>query len=461
MPSSRRTFLRRTCCSIGAAALSASLKPFGLMNALAQGAQPSDYKALVCIFLYGGNDGNNMVVPYDVSEYNAYAAVRGAATAGGLAIARESLLPITPSSTGRQFGFHPNLPEMQALWSQGKLGVLCNVGTLAEPITKAQYQGGGADRPLSLFSHNDQQLQWQTAIADDLSRTGWGGRLADRLDSVNAGAQVPMIISVAGSSLFNTGASSRPLSIPSSGSFTLSGFSTSAASTARLTSVQELLTYDRETQLVDSVAGISAQAIATSQTINPIITNTASSVQPLFAGQTSSISKQLLQVAKIIEARATLGSKRQIFFCSLGGFDTHNNQIYTQMSLFSQLAPALKSFYDATVQLGVASQVTSFTLSDFGRTFKPASGGGTDHAWGNHHLIIGGAVRGGDLYGAFPTLALKGPDDVSDEGRWLPTIAVDQYAATLATWFGVSSSDLPIVTPNIGRFSSPNLGFFS
>jgi uncharacterized protein (DUF1501 family) len=195
--------------------------------------------------------------------------------------------------------------------------------------------------------------------------------------------------------------------------------------------------------------------------INPMIASNSSSIQSLFAGQNGAIAKQLLQVAKLIEARASLGVRRQIFFVSLNGFDTHSNQLGTQSALFAQLAPALKAFYDATVQLGVASNVTSFTLSDFGRTLQPNTGGGTDHAWGSHHLVIGGAVRGRQFYGQYPVLALDGPDDASKEGRWIPTISVDQYAATLATWIGVSKSDLPVVVPNIGHFASANLGFLT
>lgn len=453
MRESRRKFLRQACCSISTAGLAATLKPFGMMSALAQGGA-ADYKALVCVFLFGGNDGNNTVVPIENAEYNSYRTVRG-----GLALTQAELLPITAPSAGRQFGLHPRLPELQSLFSQGRAAVMCNVGTLVEPATRAQYQARSIERPLSLFSHSDQQLQWQASISDELSRTGWGGRMADRLAYANAGATVPMIVSVAGTQLFQTGSASNPLAIPSTGTFTYSGFTTSAANTARYNAMQELLTIDREPTLVRSAQDVSAQAAANSGLINPIITGTTSPVINLFAGQTSSISRQLLQVAKLIEARAALGVKRQIFFCSLGGFDTHNNQLYTQGQLFGQLAPALKSFYDATVQLGVAQQVTAFTLSDFGRTFKPASGGGTDHAWGSHHVVIGGAVRGGDFYGRFPTLALNGPDDVSDQGRWIPTTAVDQYAATLATWFGVSATDLPYVLPNINRFGSANLGF--
>jgi uncharacterized protein (DUF1501 family) len=203
------------------------------------------------------------------------------------------------------------------------------------------------------------------------------------------------------------------------------------------------------------------RALANSNIIDPVITSEASTVEGLFAGQNGAFAKQLLQVAKLIEARTNLGVKRQIFFVSLEGFDTHGNQLNTQSTLFAQLAPALKTFYDATVQLGVASNVTTFTLSDFGRTLQPNTGGGTDHGWGSHHFIIGGAVRGRQFYGRYPVLALDGPDDAGEEGCWIPTASVDQYAATLATWFGVSASDLPLVVPNIGRFAGANLGFMA
>ena len=226
-----------------------------------------------------------------------------------------------------------------------------------------------------------------------------------------------------------------------------------------MAALQQLLAIDRDNLFVGSASDIAGSAIDLSATVSPIISNGSSSIQGLFAGQNNSISQQLLAVAKLIEARNSIGIKRQIFFVSLGGFDTHTNEINTQKSLFDQLSPALKTFYDATVQLGVANNVTSFTLSDFGRTFKPAAGQGSDHAWGNHQLVIGGAVKGGDFYGKYPTLQLSGPDDVTAEGRWLPTTAVDQYAATLATWFGLPAADLAAVLPTIGQFPTSDLGF--
>jgi uncharacterized protein (DUF1501 family) len=210
---------------------------------------------------------------------------------------------------------------------------------------------------------------------------------------------------------------------------------------------------------VKAAGDIGARAISLSSTVNPILTSSSTPAAAPFAGLTSNISQQLLQVAKLIEGRAQTGARRQVFFVSLGGFDTHNNELATLDTLLGDLSPALKAFHDATVTLGVENQVTTFTLSDFGRTFQPASGGGTDHAWANHHFILGGAVRGGDLYGKYPTLVLGGPDDAEHEGRWIPTTSVDQYGATLAKWFGLGTAQLAQVFPNLSRFPTADVGF--
>lgn len=459
MKNSRRDFLRNSCYALGAAALASSVERFGLINTLAApAAAQTDYKALVCVFLFGGNDGNNMVIPYETTEYATYQAVRGQTTSGGLGIPQANLLQITAPSHSRRFGLHPNMTGLQSLYNSGKLAVLCNTGTLVEPLTKSQYQSGGT-RPQNLFSHDDQQIQWQCSLSNQLSRTGWGGRLADATKFYNGSEPFPMITSVAGINLFTTGAQARPLAIPQSGTFGLSGFGSSTAQQARLNAMQQILTYDRGAALVNAASETMQGAMTNSTILNPIITNANSTVAPLFSSLNTSLSRQLFQVAKILESRAMLRLNRQIFFVSLGGFDTHNNQVNDQGNLFTQVSQAMKAFYDATAQLGLAEKVTTFTLSDFGRTFKPASGGGTDHAWGNHHLVMGGAVKGGDFYGQFPTLTLSGASDVTNEGRWLPTTSVDQYAATLAQWFGVSSGDLPTVFPNLYRFSTNNLGF--
>ncbi|MBK7794128.1 MAG: DUF1501 domain-containing protein [Betaproteobacteria bacterium] len=446
----RRDFLRRSG-ALTAAGLAGSLDLVSL-SAHAQAA--GDYRALVCIFLFGGNDGNNLLLPADSAGYAQYAAVRGAGS--GIALTQAELLPIQPANLGTPFGLHPALKELQPLFADGQLAAIANVGTLTQPTSRAQYAAGV--RPDNLYSHSDQQNQWQTSIASSAARTGWGGRLADVL-APQAGGAFPVITSTAGVTLFVTGTASRPLAIPVTGGFGLSGYNNGPAAKARLAALNSLLAIDRGNTFVDAASAITEQAIALSATVNPILTSTASAVAPLFAGQSSSIARQLLAVARMIEARAATGARRQIFFVSLGGFDTHANQLATQQTLFGQLSPAWKAFYDATVQLGVAQQVTSFTLSDFGRTFKPAAGGGSDHAWGNHHLVLGGAVKGGMLYGRYPTLALAGPDDAEREGRWIPTTAVDQYGATLAKWLGASTADLAQVFPNLARFPADNLGF--
>ena len=454
---SRREFLK----SLGALSAAGFVSNLDLVGGYAQvnAQQASDYKALVCVFLYGGMDGNNVVIPTDAAGYGQYSAVR--TVGSGINLPLQSLNPIQPLSLATPFGLHPSLGELKALFDQKKMAVLCNVGTLLQPTTKVDY-AAGRFRPTNLFSHSDQQNEWQAAIYDQSSRTGWGGRLADRIAGMNGAVKFPVVTSTSGVTLFMTGNGMSPLSIPTSGTFGLQGYTTAnAANVARLAALRQLLDMDQDNLFVSSASDITASAVDLSATVNPIIGNTASSIQSLFTGQKSSIAQQLLAVAKMIEARNTIGIKRQIFFVSLGGFDTHTNEINTHETLFGQLSPALKAFYDATVQLGLANNVTTFTLSDFGRTFKPAAGQGSDHAWGNHQFVIGGAVKGGDFYGKFPTLQLSGPDDVTAEGRWLPTTAVDQYAATLATWFGLPASDLASVFPTLAKFPSASLGFLS
>ncbi len=450
----RREFLVRAG-ALTAGGLASRLAPISLLG-LAAGAHAqaaSDYKALVCVFLYGGVDGNNLVVPIDSATYAQYAAVR--TVASGVNLTQAELLPIQPNGTG-PYGLHPELSDIHPLFAAGKLAILANVGPLNEPTTKANYL---AARPNNLFSHSDQQNQWQSAVSSGESGTGWGGRLADAMSSQNP--SFPVIASTAGSTLFISGNTSSPLTIPATGGLALTGFNGGAAANARLAAMQAILLADRENAYVNAAAGITRQALSLSGIVNPILTATNSSVQAHFAGQTSSISQQLLQVAKLIEARGQTGARRQVFFVSLGGFDTHSNELATLNNLLGQLSPALRSFYDATVQLGVASNVTTFTLSDFGRTFQPASGAGTDHAWGNHHFILGGAVRGASMYGRYPTLARAGPDDADTSGRWIPTTSVDQYGATLARWFGASEPALAAIFPNLSRYSISNLGFLA
>lgn len=443
----------------GALTTAGTLEFMGLSNALAQTAPASDYKALVCVFLFGGNDANNLIVPNDVAGYNLYSTARGGTT--GVALPQSELITINPKSQSTTFGFHPQMVSLKPVWDAGKLAVMCNVGTLVEPLSKSDYSNIQKAKPQQLFSHADQQNQWQAAISNDFSRTGWGGRLADVTGNQNGTKNFPMVTSVAGSALFTAGVTPRVLAIPSTGSFGLSGFNTTAPSLARLNALKALSNLDSANDFIREADDVIAQGLGASDTLNPIITSANTTITPLFVNAKTGIGNQLQQVAKLIEARNTIGLKRQVFFVSIGGFDTHTNEIATHNNLYNQVAQAMKAFYDATVQMGVANQVTTFTMTDFGRTLKQASGGGSDHGWGNHQLMMGGAVKGSDFYGKFPNQTLGGPDDVSTNGRFIPTTSVDQYGATLAKWFGVAQSDLATVFPNIGRFSTSDLGFLA
>jgi len=471
MSQSRRDFLRKTGCALSMAALATQVEHFGLVSALARGDDAGgDYKALVCIFLNGGNDGNNTVVPNhnsgSISNYTSYSNVRGAS---GLAIPQASLLPITvPRMGGLAYGLHPNLLELQTLWNAQKLAVVCNVGTLVQPMTRTTYQNNTVPKPYQLFSHSDQVQQAQASNSATPTSYGWGGRTSDLTAGQNPGASIPMITSVAGSQLFTAGLLTKPLAVNPAPTalnqlLTLSGYNTSAESVARRTAYDQLRTVDLSSNVVRASRDITQEAVNASVALNlpdPTITTPFPN---------TSLGNQLRQVAKFLAIRNTLNINRQIFFCSLGGFDTHTGELAAHVTLLSQLSQAMKAFYDLTVELGIADKVTTFTLSDFGRTFLPSGSGvsvGSDHAWANHMFVMGGSVLGGDFYGMntsngtpFPTLQLSGPDDTDNRGRFIPTTAVDQYAATLASWYGLAAADLPTVFPFLSNFGSNNLGF--
>ena len=450
----RRHFLRQAACAaLGASGLVNTIWDLRRINAAtAIGSTPTDYKALVCLFLYGGNDGNNVLVPTDTLSYASYAAARQ-----DLALPASSLLPISPrTSDGRTYGLHPSLPELQTLFSTGKLALVANVGTLVAPVTRANFLANTAALPPQLFSHADQSVQWQTSWSDAPPRSGWGGRTADLLASLNANPKLSMNISVAGNNMFETGTAVQPYGVSPAGITSLSGYNGTGADNARYEAVQALLAQS-QTNLFEKQFG---HVTKTGIKDNALLASALSAAPTLATVFPSTdLGDQMSMIAKLISARTTLGMQRQVFFCSLGGYDTHGDQLTDQANLLAELSQALSAFEAATVELGVDSQVTTFTSSDFGRTL-PSNGEGSDHGWGSHHLVMGGAVSGGDLYGTFPTLAVNGPDDTG-EGRWIPTTSVDEYAATLATWFGVSASDLSTVLPNIGRFAKPNLGFMA
>jgi uncharacterized protein (DUF1501 family) len=441
----RRGFIQYA--SLAAAGNILGLRPFAGLNAMAQ-TSGDDYKALVCVFLFGGNDANNMLVPFDTQGYNNYAAIRA-----NLALPQSSLLPLTPLPN---FALHPSLPDVQSLFNSGAAALVANVGTLTQPTTRTQYLAGSSV-PSNLFSHPDQQEEWQNASQDASTPTGWAGRISDVLaGSYNASATIPMITSLDGDTLFCNGVATTPVSV-SAGNVGGATCSEGAACGARQSAAQTLLTFDSGVSLVTADNTITTNAY----NYSAVLTAATKSVSPLktvFPAD-NGLAAQLQQVAEIIQVRAALGVQRQIFFCGIGNFDTHSDQLTLQASLLSGISPALAAFYQATQELGVSSDVTTFTMSDFARTLQPNSNTGSDHAWGSHHIVLGGAVKGGKMYGTFPTLALGGPDDSDTNGRWVPSTGSVQYAATLAQWFGVPANQLASVFPNIGAFATNNLGF--
>lgn len=445
------------------------------MNSAVAQSDISDYKALVCVFLQGGNDSNNLIIPTIQAEYDNYAAIRTPV----LAIPRSSLLSLSPvNSDGHEYGLHPSCPELQTLFGEGKLATLFNTGTLVYPLTRAQFSSGAYQKPPQLFSHADQITQWQTSIPDRPPVTGWGGRCADLLAAVQPNAPISLSVTLAGSNTFEVGNAISQYSVSTGGAIALSG-----VTGARLAALTNILGLANPNLQAAAYAKVARHAIETEGLLNNAIAATAGATywsvpfpdtvinptdQRTFA---SSLSPQLKMIARLIEAghRASasggFGMKRQIFFCQVGGYDTHTNQTPgagqttsgSHANLLAEISQCFFAFQRAMEQLGLANSVTTFTSSDFGRTF-PSNGQGSDHGWGSHHLILGGAVKGRRTYGRFPTLAVNGPDDTST-GRWIPTTACDQYFATLAAWFGVDPSGLATVFPNLGRFSTPNLGF--
>ncbi|HTP89089.1 MAG TPA: DUF1501 domain-containing protein [Bryobacteraceae bacterium] len=448
---SRRQILQLACCGGGLAFGPfgrLGFRTFGAMSAFAQ--TTADYRALVCVFLFGGNDGNNLIVPMDTASYDAYQQIRGS-----LALASSSLLPVTAKTGGRGFGFHSKLANVQKLFGSGQAAVVANVGTLVKPLTRNEYLGGNTTVPSNLFSHSDQQLQWQASISAQ-NGTGWGGRVADKVAWMNAPATFPTFLSVAGNAMLGQGGDTQPATVSPGQPLNLTGFHGTPADNARMLALQQLLTLDTGAALVQQASGTMQRGLTDSATLEKALDG-APALATAFP--TTSIGAQLQQIAQVIQVRNELGMRRQIFLCSLGGFDTHTAQLNSQDSLFAQLDAAMGAFVSATQELGVEQSVTLFTESDFCRTLQPNTNGGTDHAWGSHHVVVGGAVKGGDVYGTFPQLALGGPDDAGSAGRWIPTTALDQYGATLASWFGVATADLAYVFPNLANFPASNVGF--
>jgi uncharacterized protein (DUF1501 family) len=445
MTISRRQFVKSPL-ALGATSALATIAKF------ANAAPTEDYRALVCVFMFGGNDANNMVVPRDPADWTQYAGPRGR-----LAIPRDQLLSIKPLNVqGREFGLHPAMTGLQTLFNTGKAAVIANVGTLAQPLTKAQYNSNGL-RPINLFSHSDQQTLWNTSVADNTLRTGWGGRVGDRVAGGNQSGSLTTALSVAGNSTFLNGDTVRAFPVSPSGRFGLD-FVDGGDDTKALSAGLNRLLGDNRANVMESVwLEILNGAMVNQKKLSDGLSG-AAPFQTVFPE--NGLADAMKMIARLISVRKTFGAKRQIYFAGIGGFDTHGeDQLQRQQELLGEVSSAMNAFYNASVEMGLGENVTAFTASDFNRNF-PTNGRGSDHAWGGHHLVVGGAVKGNAMYGTFPKLVVDGPDDAGN-GSWIPTTSVDQYASTLATWFGVPSTDLNAIFPNLNRFATPNLGFMA
>ncbi|MGB5333876.1 MAG: DUF1501 domain-containing protein [Woeseiaceae bacterium] len=444
----RRDFLKTS----GAAAVFAATPGLAYSQVVGSAGPFDDYRALVCIFLFGGNDSFNMIVPNTPAEYAAYARSRQ-----GLAIPQTELLQITPaSSQGPDFGLHPSMGGVQNLFGNGKAAFVTNVGPLIRATSKADYLNGSAILPPQLFSHNDQQDQWTSLRGNVPSKTGWAGRMADLIQSGVTEQQMATNASLFGANLFQSADETVAYVMGPSGPIQFEGFSTDPESILfeqreafrRVVAAQYGTIYER------GFAEVQRRAINAADTVTAAI----ESAQPINAPfPQSQLGTQLRTVARLIAVRDQLAMDRQVFFVATGGFDSHDNQNADQPGLLGGISDAITAFHEATVELGVADSVTTFTQSDFGRTLT-SNGDGTDHAWGGNQLVVGGAVNGGDLYGSFPLLEIGGPEDVGG-GRMIPSTSADQYAATLARWFGIAEIDLDVVAPNLVNFAERDLGF--
>jgi uncharacterized protein (DUF1501 family) len=460
----RRAFLRRTgqLAMMGAAS-SYALGLAGIGEAAAF-SNAGGYKALVCVFLYGGNDHGNTLIPFDQANYARYASIRGQAgseQAAGIALARASLANTVLQAPSGQtltdninYALAPTMPRLKALYDQGAMAPMLNVGPLIAPLTRTQYDNGSVPRPAKLFSHNDQQSTWQSS-APEGSPTGWGGRMGDLALTSNTNSMFTAI-NATGNAVFLSGRTAVPYQVSPAGATLFNPVQTGRLfnSTVASQALGTLLRTGTGNVMAADYARFNDRSLQYGGFVNDALRTVSLTTS---FGTGNRLADQLRVVAQLIAARSRLAVTRQVFLVSLGGFDNHDGLIGTHDGLLGQVDFAIDAFYRATVELGVADNVTTFTASDFGRTLQ-SNGDGSDHGWGAHHFIVGGSVRGGRFYGRAPQVSLTSNDQVG-QGRLLPTTSVDEYSATLAQWFGVSASELPSVAPNIGRFASPDLGF--
>jgi uncharacterized protein (DUF1501 family) len=491
----RRAFVRQSACSaLGLMGIVNTLAQLELVNAaLAQGSSLDDYKALVVLFLFGGNDSNNTLIPRQ--GHAAYADYKNARSVLRILDSRDpAYLPGAPASialaaTGGLFGVHPSMQPVGDLFDAGELAFVANVGTLSYPTTREQYLAGSVPLPPQLFSHADQQVQWQSSVPDRPFATGWGGRVADLLAASGyADGQVSMSITIAGVNRLQVGRDVVQYAVTPAGAVSLSGYEAggnpygaalnpdgsyrTTTEGKRLKAFEDIMRYTHQHLLEEGYDQVVRRARANEALVGGALSAAAASgvdFDSIFASAPSELGAQMKMIAKLIAGRNSVGNRRQIFFCSAGGFDTHQDQMEAHANLMAELATSLKAFSEALKTLGVVDNVLTMTHSDFTRTLTPngtdPESAGSDHGWGGHQIVMGGAVRGGQIYGAFPSLAVGGPHDVDrNRGRWIPTTAVDQYAAVAANWLGVQSSAMSAVFPNLGRFNDPfgataNLGF--
>jgi uncharacterized protein (DUF1501 family) len=455
---SRRHFLRTGTRLVASSGLLATMG--GFERVLAATPSSSGYKALVCVWLAGGNQSFNWIVPYTQAGYTTYATSRAA-----MALARSSLLPLSgTASDGYAYAMHPNCPELQSLFNAGHASILCNVATLIQPTTAAQARAGSVPLPPQLFSHIDQTTQWMTSIPDSPQRYGWAGRIADFYKANGYNANLAMNINIGGTNYLQDGQTTIPYVLGTDGAPIYNETdNTGYRNGLRASTAQNLynLAANDSNLLVSQYSAIQSSAASKVSKVQNAFTAVGdlTTTFPSFVGDWD-LGSQLHEVALCIKAQAQIGDSRQIFFVQLGGFDTHDGELANQGSQLTILSQNLNAFWTALGEIGMRNNVTIFTGSDFGRTIS-SNNDGSDHGWGGHHMIIGGSsLQGGRYFGTMPNLTVGGPDDFGG-GQIVPTTSTDQYAATLARWFGVADADLAGLFPNLPSFSTSNLGFLS
>ena len=442
----RRSFLKTA--SWGALAQLAGVSPLRSMAAFAQNSSANDYKAIVCLFLRGGNDSNNMLVPLTGSQYSAYSTARGSN-----AVAQKQLLALANSS----FGLNPSFSNLSQAYASGNAAMIANVGPLVQPTTAAQYQASSVQLPNQLMAHDDQQETWESGGFTSGVGPSWSGLAADLIASNYNAANLPMVTLVGQATNFGRGNTAVPFTAGPAAQQANFWCSQGLYCYPREWGAQQLLTFNNGVNLLQA----DQQIYQSAYKYNSFYNNVLGSAQPFKTNFPASnpLSGALFTVATMMQLRSQIGARRQIFLIDAGGFDTHASQASAQAGLYPMIDQAVGVYTQVMQEMGLYNDVTLFTASDFSRTLQMNSAGGSDHAWGGHHFVVGGAVKGGKIYGSFPTLQLGGPDDIDGSGRYVPTTALSQYMATLAAWFGVPATALPAMFPGLANFSSSNLGF--